>query len=139
MDGRNTNRPVRYHGRIGFTSHERELLKKLVHRPLHSCRDESERDAELDAAAYESAPLNARSVLVFDDLITRGATLSRIAEAITASTPGAKVYGVALGKTEKRAYIPAIYDDYVPNDHVPQEWNSLWEQGEERYRERNKG
>jgi len=26
MDGRNTNRPVRYHGRIGFTSHERELL-----------------------------------------------------------------------------------------------------------------
>src|SRR5216683_6082069 len=26
MDCRNTNRPVRYHGRIGFTSHERELL-----------------------------------------------------------------------------------------------------------------
>ena len=31
MDGRNTNRPVRYHGRIGFTSHERELLKFMAH------------------------------------------------------------------------------------------------------------
>ncbi len=29
MDGRNTNRPVRYHGRIGFTSHERELLHRI--------------------------------------------------------------------------------------------------------------
>src|SRR5260370_29484997 len=29
MDCRNTNRPVRYHGRIGFTSHERELLGAL--------------------------------------------------------------------------------------------------------------
>src|SRR6266446_1666957 len=28
MDCRNTNRPVRYHGRIGFTSHERELLQQ---------------------------------------------------------------------------------------------------------------
>ena len=29
MDGRNPNRAVRYYGRIGFTSHERELLEKL--------------------------------------------------------------------------------------------------------------
>src|SRR5712671_4976956 len=34
MDGRSTNRPVRYHGRIGFTSHERELLFAGHHQPL---------------------------------------------------------------------------------------------------------
>ena len=31
MDGRNPNRAVRYHGRRGFTSHERELLTKKSH------------------------------------------------------------------------------------------------------------
>ena len=32
MDGRNTHRAVRYHDRIGFTGHERELLvaRKLL-------------------------------------------------------------------------------------------------------------
>src|SRR5712671_4210857 len=37
MDGRNTNRPVRYHGRIGFTSHERELLHWNLSATMLSC------------------------------------------------------------------------------------------------------
>src|SRR6266699_6172202 len=32
MEGRNLHRAVRYHGRIGFTSHERELLTAIQER-----------------------------------------------------------------------------------------------------------
>src|SRR6266852_9194075 len=51
MDGRNTNRPVRYHGRIGFTSHERELLLEerrieLLGHPLPYSRLASTRRAD---------------------------------------------------------------------------------------------
>ena len=102
--------------------------------PIHDIYNAAERDAELDKAAYAAKALNVRNVFVFDDFITRGSTQSRIAQAIQTSTPHARVYAVALAKTDRRSYWGAL-----SNDHVPVKWDELWQRGEARYRERKAG
>lgn len=106
-------------------------LSKQVHKPIHGIFSAGDREAELDKAAYASGKLPAKTVFVFDDLITRGSTLNRIARAIKATNPGAKVYGVALAKTERRAYWGTL-----TNAHVAKAWDDTWLRGEQRYRER---
>lgn len=110
---------------------ELAALTKQAHRPIHNFYGAAERDAELDKAAYVAVSLRAKNVLVFDDLITRGGTLSKITQAILATNPGATVYGVALAKTERRSW-----DPNVSNGHVTPRWSALWAQGEQRYQEK---
>ncbi len=114
----------------GFAGARVELgaVSKHAHRRIHDLGGAAARGAELDAAAYTVAKLCARNVIVFDDFITRGGTMSRVARAAIATNPGVAVYGVALGKTERRSWFRSI-----SNDHVSQEWDALWRKGEEDY------
>ena len=105
-------------------------LSKQIHKPIHGIFNAAERDAELDKAVYVSSKLKAKHVFVVDDLITRGSTLSRIATAIKAANPGVKVYGVALGKTERRAYWGNL-----DNNHVAKAWDDRWQKGEQAFRD----
>ncbi len=111
-----------------------DVLSKQPHNPIHGIYTAAGRSAELDKAAYVAQPVKAKNVFVFDDFYTRGDTLSRVAQAILASSPGVSVYGIALGKTDRRSYSGGI-----SNDHVPPRWAELWEQGEQRYKDKNKG
>ncbi len=108
-----------------------DAITKQAHRPIHGISNAADRRTVLDEAKYEAGNIDARNILVFDDFITRGDTLSHIAQAILKSNAGARVYGVALGKAERRSW-----DPNVSNAHIPQQWDSLWEQGERRYQER---
>jgi len=106
-------------------------LAKQIHNPIHGIYGAAEREAELDKAAYTASKLKTKHVFVIDDLITRGSTLSRIAGAIKTANPDAKVYGVALAKTERRAFWGAL-----DNDHVAKSWDLRWQQGEQAYKDR---
>jgi len=109
-----------------------DAITKQAHRPLHNTYNASARQAVLDEAKFKATKIDAKYVLVFDDFITRGDTLSHIAQSILKVNTGAKVYGVALGKTERLRWNPN-----VSNAHVIQEWDDFWKQGERRYKKRN--
>lgn len=83
------------------------------------------RDAELAKAQYVSGQLPGRNVFIFDDFVTRGSTLSKVAQAVHAANPGSTVFGVALAKNERISY---CYTN--ENDHVPVRWNKIWTDGE---------
>jgi hypothetical protein len=100
-------------------------LTKKAHGKLHNLYRADQRDAELDRAQYVCGNLPAANVFVFDDFVTRGGTLSRVAQAVKTSNPSAKVYGVALAKTERVNYCP-----HPDNSHVPKEWDNAWTGGE---------
>jgi len=110
-----------------------DALSKKVHGKIHNFYTEAQRDAELEKADYKSTKIGKTNILVFDDFITRGATQSKIAQAILAENPNRRVYAVALCKAERQAFCPN-----PQNDHIPVKWNDLWEKGEQRYRERAK-
>lgn len=100
-------------------------LTKSVHQKIHSIYDAGGRTAELDKANYQAAKMPADTFFVFDDIVTRGDTLSRIALAIHASNPHSTVYGIALAKSESVGYCPN-----PDNDQIPPRWDALWKQGE---------
>ena len=83
----------------------------------------------LDQAGYESSAIDADTILVFDDFITRGSTLSHIAQAILRENPRVRVYGLALCKTEGRGFNKDRFGVELSNDHVPGEWRTLWDRG----------
>jgi len=109
-------------------------LSKNVHQKIHNLFSADKRDAELDKAEYEAKKLDATNVFVFDDFITRGATLSKIATAILEQNPKSKVYGVALAKAERVDWCPN-----PDNDQVPQRWDQIWQQGEQEAASAEKG
>jgi hypothetical protein len=101
------------------------LLAKHPHRPLHNCRTQGEREAEIKKADYSATGTMAgiKRVLIFDDIATRGDTLTAIAGAIKRISPRAEVVGVALGKSEKVGYA-ASRGITISNGHVP--WENYW-------------
>lgn len=101
-------------------------LSKNIHQRIHNFYSADGRDAELAKAEYKAKKLGATNVFVFDDFITRGATLSKIATAIVEQNQNAKVYGVALAKAERVDWCPN-----PDNDQVPQRWDAVWQQGEQ--------
>lgn len=101
-----------------------DALTKQRHGKIH-LQPANGRDAELAKAQYVSGRLPVRNVFVFDDFVTRGSTLSKVAEAVHAANPGSTVYGVALAKNERVSY---CYTN--ENDHVPARWNKIWTDGE---------
>lgn len=106
-------------------------VTKQAHRPIHMCGGVDGRNAELAKANYQGARLTAETAVIFDDFITRGGTMSRMAQALIQANPGLTVYGVALGKTERRSYWGQLN-----NDAVPERWSRLWDEYEARYKEK---
>lgn len=105
-----------------------DALSKRPHRPIHGLYQATERGAELDNAQYAAQHVSATHVLIVDDLITRGGTMSRIAQALLRENPSLKIGGIALGKTDRRAYWGNL-----TNDHVPARWDTLWRDGQSRF------
>ena len=114
--------------RVCGTQYYDASLSKNTHQKIHSIYDADARSAELDKANYQSSKIDADHIFVFDDIITRGDTLSHIALAVLAKNPKCKVYGIALAKSESIAYCPN-----PENDHVRGKWDSLWLQGEQEH------
>ncbi len=103
-------------------------ISKQPHAKIHTLSGgASARSAELDKASYTSAVIGKPNVFVFDDFVTRGDTLSRIARAIIAANGQVSVYGVAMAKTERIGYCP---NPAAENSHVPLGWNGIWAAGE---------
>lgn len=108
-----------------------EAITKKPHVPLHSIYSADKRREILDDAEYKSGKIKAKNILIFDDFITRGDTLSHIALAILEANPGvAAVYGVGLAKTERRAYHKERFGVDISNEHIPERWETLWQEGE---------
>lgn len=85
-----------------------------------------ERDRVLANAGYSTTRIAARNVLLFDDFITRGATLSAVASAIRRTNKNAcRIFGVALGKNQRIAYLKR-HGRKASNDHVRPEWLKQW-------------
>ena len=80
----------------------------------------------LEDAAYQSASVDADTVIIVDDFIATGKTLSLAASAIRERNPDTTVYGLALAKPEWRSMMLSWYDVDVSNDHIPPQWSSIW-------------
>ncbi|MGI9250488.1 MAG: phosphoribosyltransferase [Pseudohongiellaceae bacterium] len=107
-----------------------DAIRKEKHAPLHSRQRTSEKRKEiLDNANHRSESINAEYVFIFDDLITRGETLSHTAQAILAANKDIKIYGIALGKNERHSYTGGK----LTNGHIPPWWEELWDEGEKEY------
>ena len=119
--------------KVSGTQYTDTALSKQVHQKIHTIFSGDGRTAELDKAQYQSAKIDADHVFVFDDIITRGDTLSRVAQAVLATNPECKVYGVAFAKAESVAYCPN-----PDNDQVPARWDDLWKKGEQEHDAQNK-
>lgn len=116
----------------------RNAITKKAHHPLHLYRNAERRREILDEADYKSVRIEAENILIFDDFITRGETLSHIARAIHKTNSGVRVYGVALGKNESRSYYLERYSIEISNDRIPKKWDDFWKQGEELYRRKQR-
>ena len=115
---------------VGFSP---DAITKKAHRPLHNFRNAESRRELLDNADYKSTKIQTENVLIIDDFITRGGTLSHIAQAIHNTNRNVRVYGVGLCKTERRSYQKSHFNIEISNDHVPTNWETLWKEGEEYY------
>lgn len=103
-----------------------DLFTKKAHRSLRSISGAAARDAEVENA-YTAAPLAVPSALiVLDDFITRGATLSDMHRAFLLTNPGIPMIAVALAKNERAAYGRSCGLS-VDNSHVSPEWEALWQ------------
>ena len=122
--------------RVAGATFVRDAIRKNPHLPLHRFYNADRRRELLDEANYQSVRIEAASVLVFDDFITRGDTLSHIARAILSANPRVTVYGVGLAKTERRDFWKQRGVE-LSNDHVPETWTHAWQSGEAQARARD--
>ncbi len=109
--------------RAGFVG---DAITKNAHERLHMYSDAHKRRGILDDADFRSKRMPMGNVLIFDDFITRGATMSHIAGAMLGSNRGLRIFGVALGKTERRSYWQKSGVE-ISNEHVPQRWKRIWQ------------
>ena len=110
---------------IGFVGN---AVTKRAHEPLHNVRSSDRRREILDGADFKSGRIGVMNIVIFDDFITRGTTMSHTAQAILAVNPGVRVYGVALCKTERRQFHWEQFGVNPSNDHVPERWERIWDQ-----------
>ena len=116
----------------------RDAITKNEHTPLHRFSKSETRKEILDNANYKSKRINAENILIIDDFITRGDTLSHMAQAIHETNPGISVYGFALAKTDRCKFHRIQYGKELSNNHIPRRWDTLWNQGEEQFRSMRK-
>lgn len=101
-------------------------VTKRAHVPISSLKSADERKLTIANANYSAAQIDACHVIIFDDFITRGDTLSAVASAIRQTNGVDSVYGVAFGKNESADYMERNYDLKISNDHVPTDWLMQW-------------
>jgi hypothetical protein len=105
-----------------------DAISKQTHAKIHTLGGNFQaRSAELDKANYVSSAMGKPNVFIFDDFVTRGDTLSRVAKAILATNGPTNIYGIAIAKTERIAWCP---NPAAENSHVPDAWNTIWLGGE---------
>lgn len=82
------------------------LLTKEPHEPLHSLKHAVDRDQAVLNTYTANPPEDDRpqTVVLVDDLLTRGSSMNDAARAIKAAFPDVTVIGVAFAKTERRLY-----------------------------------
>ena len=89
--------------------------------------DPAFRELLLEEAGYRSASADdAETIIIVDDFIATGKTLSLAATAILERNPDTTVYGFALAKPEWHSMLLDWYDVDVSNDHIPPDWSSIW-------------
>lgn len=104
-------------------------VTKKAHVRLSSLRTAEERQRALASAGYSATRIAARNILLFDDFITQGATLSAVASVIRRTNKShVRIFGVALGKNERVAYLKE-HGREASNDHVRPEWLKQWPLG----------
>jgi hypothetical protein len=90
--------------------------------------DPAFRELLLEEAGYRSASADdAETIIIVDDFIATGKTLSLAATAVLERNPDTTVYGFALAKPEWHSMLLDWYDVDVSNDHIPPDWSSIWE------------
>ena len=103
-----------------------DAVTKKAHRRLSDLGTAEERQRTLANAGYSATRIAARNILLFDDFITQGATLSAVASIIRRTNKAhARIFGVALGKNERVAYLKG-HGREASNDHVRLEWLKQW-------------
>ena len=105
-------------------------VRKKAHEQLHRHFDSETRKAILDEADFRAGRIEGENIVIFDDFITRGTTMSHIGVAIAESNPGARIYGVALGNNQRVQYVEEVLWLDIGNEHIPDGWDRLWKEGE---------
>lgn len=108
--------------RVGFVN---DAISKRRHNPLQAIQSARERQQTIASAEYAARRIDAANVLLIDDFITRGDTMSAVASAIREASDVASVYGIALGKNERLDFLKR-YGYSASNGHVPNRWLAKW-------------
>ncbi|MCY3615321.1 MAG: phosphoribosyltransferase [Bacteroidetes bacterium] len=108
-----------------FTLH---CLSKNKHDPLHLQTDRYARDQALNKANHQALEFDhhCENVIIVDDIVTRGKTMSAVANAIHRSNPLVEIFGFALGRHVRRDYLPVSFDE--ANAEIPDELAEIWDQ-----------
>lgn len=103
-----------------------DAVTKKTHVRLSILGTAEERQRALADAGYSATRIAARNILLFDDFITRGATLSTVASVIRQTNKThTRIFGIALGKNERVSYLKR-HDRKASNGHVRPEWSKQW-------------
>ena len=103
-------------------------ISKRPHRSLktlHGSGSGPERDAEV-ANTYSANHIDATTVIVLDDFVTRGSTIGDVARAIRLTSPQAQVMGLALAKTERVVFWEGTATP-ASNSHLDESVRKLWD------------
>lgn len=103
-----------------------DVVTQKAGRSLRDTKSLDTRREVLRRRDYESRKIGADNIIIFDDLITTGGTMSYMAQAIHKVNDRVNVYGIALAKTERRKDIK----NSCINDHISVRWDKLWQEGE---------
>ena len=102
-------------------------LSKSVHLPTGRGRLDPEfRVLLVEYADYRSDVVDADTVIIVDDMIATGKTLSLAATALRRANPGLAVYGFAVAKAAWRGQLRLWHGQDVSNDHIVADWAHLW-------------
>lgn len=83
--------------------------------------------SEADGAPYTAGRISGVDyVVVVDDFVLEGDTLSDVARAVKAANPSIVVIGLALGRNVLKTYAEA-HGVKLTNNHIPREWLELWD------------
>lgn len=100
-------------------------LSRQVLAPLHQQIGVDARDAALNDAKHQVKTIERSVVLLVDDIVTRGATMARIAEAVCRGNPAARVIGFALGRHQRPEWMPVSIAE--ANKGIPAESATIWD------------
>lgn len=107
---------------------ELSCLSKNQHESLHKQTDQYARDRALAKADYKASKLDKRfhNVLIIDDIVTRGATMSAVAKAIKDANPSVKIYGFVLGRHQRKEWLSVPFEK--ANAGIPSKLARVWDQ-----------